>query len=207
MVEMFTKEDFNVFQVEGLEPRMAEIRRVIQPKFQSVDDYVVSKLAPELDEELLVHIAQHRRRTTNAPDFTWSAMGGDKRGYKKYPHFTLGITEDYLVMWLSFIDNPVNEKEMADSFLKQPSLFEGLPEGTVLNFDHTVNNYHEFNTDNLIKGLERWRDVKKGEFQIGRVLLKTETLLSQPAKALDYISETYLSLVPLYQDAIKYSVK
>lgn len=196
---MFEYQDFDVFEVEGLDERMAEVRRVIQPKFQVLDERVVKELEPLLGEELIIHIAQHRRRTTNAPDFTWSAMGGDKRGYKKYPHFTLGINGEYIVMWLSFIDNPLNEKAMADALMKEEELFASLPEDFMINLDHTVNTYHSLKEADLTEALTRWRDVKKGEFQLGRVLLKTDELLNQPEKAIDYMVETYVKLVPFYQ--------
>ena len=196
---MFEYQDFDVFEVEGLDERMAEVRRVIQPKFQALDERVVTELEPVLGEELIIHIAQHRRRTTNAPDFTWSAMGGDKRGYKKYPHFTLGINGEYIVMWLSFIDNPLNEKMMADALMKEKGLFDALPDDFMINLDHTVNNYHSLKDADLTAALTRWRDVKKGEFQLGRILLKTDELLNQPEKAIDYMVETYAKLVPFYQ--------
>lgn len=199
MVKMFRKKEFDAFKVPGLDERMATIRERIQPVFQELDDYFVKELAPLLGEELIVHIAQHRRRTANAPDFTWSAMGGDKRGYKKYPHFTLGINENYIVMWLSFIDNPQNEKAMAQAFIEHPELFEGLTEEFMINLDHTVNNYQPLKEADLVAGLTRWRDVKKGEFQIGRVLIKGDPLLKSPKAAREYMLETYKRLAPLYQ--------
>lgn len=198
-MKMFTQKEFDVFKVAGLDERMAAVREYIQPVFQELDDYFVKKLAPLLGEELLVHIAQHRRRTANAPDFTWSAMGGDKRGYKKYPHFTLGINGDYLVMWLSFIDNPQNEKQMAQYFLDNQEMFKALPNDFQLNLDHTVNNYQSLAEADLGAALVRWRDVRKGEFQIGRVIEKDAILLKKPKDAKAYMLETYQLLVPFYQ--------
>lgn len=199
MGKMFRKKEFDVFKVEGLDQRMAAIRELIQPVFQELDEYFVKALSPLIGEELIVHIAQHRRRTANAPDFTWSAMGGDKRGYKKYPHFTLGINEEYIVMWLSFIDNPQNEQLMAQTLLDNPQLFASLTDGFMVNQDHTVNNYQPLEEADLEAVLSRWRDVKKGEFQIGRVLLKSDPLLKTPKKARDYMLATYQQLIPLYQ--------
>ena len=198
-MKMFTQKEFDVFKVEGLDKRMAAVRQQIQPVFQELDDYFVKELAPLLGEELLIHIAQHRRRTANAPDFTWSAMGGDKRGYKKYPHFTLGITGNYLVMWLSFIDNPLNEKQMAEYFLEHPQLFENLPADFQINLDHTVNNYQPLAEADLQAALTRWRDVKKGEFQIGRVIEKDAIILKKPKVATAYMLESYQLLLPFYQ--------
>ncbi|AQP54777.1 hypothetical protein CBF34_00305 [Vagococcus penaei] len=200
---MFGQKEFDCFKIEGLEARMTAIRAYIQPLFQELDDYFVGQLAPELGSILPVHIAQHRRRTANAPDFTWSAMGGDQRGYKKYPHFQLGITENYLVMWLSFIDNPQFEQAMADDFLLHPELFTDLEADMVINLDHTKNTYELLTVDNLKAGLTRWQTVKKGEFQIGRIIKKENPLLSTPDLAREYMLETYQQLVPLYLRAMQ----
>lgn len=203
MQEMFTKADFTIFETEGLTERMAEIRSQIQPKFQQLDEYFVSELSPLLQQELPIHIAQHRRRTAYAPDNTWSAIGGDKRGYKKYPHFQLAINGEFIAMWLSFIDNPVGEQAMANEFLDNIELFDKLPRDFVISPDHTVNTIVEIATADLEGILTRWRDVKKGEFQIGRVIEKESKLLDDPEAARGYMLETYLELVPLYQLAMK----
>lgn len=200
---MFTKADFTIFETEGLTERMAEIRSQIQPKFQQLDEYFVSELSPLLQQELPIHIAQHRRRTAYAPDNTWSAIGGDKRGYKKYPHFQLAINGEFIAMWLSFIDNPVGEQAMANEFLDNIELFDKLPRDFVISPDHTVNTIVEIATADLEGILTRWRDVKKGEFQIGRVIEKESKLLDDPEAARGYMLETYLELVPLYQLAMK----
>lgn len=202
---MFNETCFDVFNIEGLDARMVGIRKYIQPVFQSINEIVVSELEPFLGEKLPIHIAQHRRRTTNAPDFTWSAMGGNKRGYKKFPHFQLGITPEYVVVWLSFIDNPQNEVLMARKCLDNLDWFEKLPNDFVINTDHTQNNYHALEINQLIKDLTRWKDIKKGEFQIGRVIPK-EVFSEKPSQdILDNILETYLSLIPIYQACCKLS--
>ena len=196
---MFNEACFEVFNIEGLDSRMIGIREKIQPVFQSIDEKLVEELEPLLGEKLPIHIAQHRRRTTNAPNFTWSAMGGNKRGYKKFPHFQLGITPEYVVMWLSFIDNPQNEVLMAQTCLDHLEWFESLPNDFVVNTDHTKNNYHALEKERVIKDLTRWRDVKKGEFQIGRVIQKNRFNTESTDVLFDDILQTYLSLIPIYQ--------
>jgi len=196
---MFNEACFEVFNIEGLDSRMIGVREKIQPVFQSIDEKVVEELEPLLGEKLPIHIAQHRRRTTNAPDFTWSAMGGNKRGYKKFPHFQLGITPEYVVIWLSFIDNPQNEVLMAKTCLDHLEWFEALPNDFVVNTDHTKNNYHALEKEQVIKDLTRWRDVKKGEFQIGRVIQKNRFNTESTDVLFAEILQTYLSLIPIYQ--------
>ncbi|MFP3360630.1 DUF1054 family protein, partial [Planococcus sp. SIMBA_143] len=44
----FTSEDFNTFNIEGLEERMAAIQDRIQPKFQEVGSLLTDYLAAEI---------------------------------------------------------------------------------------------------------------------------------------------------------------
>ena len=108
----FDKADFNVFDIQGLDERMAGIRDRIQPKFRHFAEagahLIVSEAGPE---SVPVHIAKHLRRTKHAPENTWCAIGGDARGYKKYPHFQIGIAKEGVSFYLCLIDQPVKEKE------------------------------------------------------------------------------------------------
>lgn len=196
---MFTKESFDVFEIPGLEKRMSAIRAEIQPKFQELDEYFIEELEPLLGDKLIIHIAQHRRRTTHAPESTWSAMGGDKRGYKKFPHFQLTINDKYLGMWLSFIDNPEFEKEMAQLFLENQASLKDLPKDFVVSLDHTKEKIEKLEKIDLEKALIRWRDVKKGEFMVGRIIKKEDKLLADHEASRKYMLETYQQLVPFYK--------
>ncbi|PZL76457.1 DUF1054 domain-containing protein [Enterococcus plantarum] len=204
---MFTEKDFDVFTIEGLDPRMVGIRSTIQPKFQELDEYFAETLGNQVETEFFVHIAQHRRRTVYPPENTWSALSQKKRGYKMEAHFQLGIWPDYLFMWLSLIDNPKNEKEIAQAFLENQALFEQLDDDFYLSVDHTKPEIEPLKEADLAKHLTRFRDIKKGEFQIGRIIKKTDDLLNNPEKAREYMLKTYEELVPLYQLAIKLQQK
>lgn len=200
---MFTEKDFEIFEIEGLDARMAGIRSTIQPTFQELDDYFAEKLGEKLETEFFVHIAQHRRRTVYPPENTWSALSQKKRGYKMEAHFQLGIWPDYLFMWLSLIDNPKNEQAIAKAFLKNPALFKQLDDDFYISIDHTQPEIEQLKAADLKKQLTRFRDVKKGEFQIGRIIEKTDPILNDPEKARDYMLQTYKELLPLYQLAIE----
>lgn len=195
---MFSEKSFDVFKVAGLESRMAAIRSEIQPVFQELDDYFKENLEQSLHEEFFVHIAQHRRRSVHPPENTWSAISRKKRGYKMDPHFQLGIFPEYIFMWLSFIDNPKNEKEMAQQLLDHQELFANL-EDFYVSLDHTQDKVELLKDVDLTKALERFRDVKKGEFQIGRIIPWDSELLEQPEKARAYMLATYEALVPIYK--------
>src|SRR5699024_11327687 len=53
--------------------------------------------------DMHLHIAKHARRTVNPPNDTWMAIAGNKRGYKKHPHFQVGLWDDHLFIWLAYI--------------------------------------------------------------------------------------------------------
>ena len=92
---MFTQKSFEIFKIEGLEPRMTEIRSEIQPVFSEIGQKLLTELSVKIpNQEFYFHIAQHRRRTANAPENTWSAISTKVRGYKMEAHFQLGIWED-----------------------------------------------------------------------------------------------------------------
>ena len=196
---MFNEKSFDIFEIEGLDERMNAIRAEIQPVFQAVGEKVVASLAPELGEELIIHIAQHRRRTTHAPESTWAAFGGNKRGYKRFPHFELTINDDYVGMWLSFIDNPEYEKEMAQAFIDHKAIISSLDEDFFISLDHTQPNVFKLSDTDLEKGLIRWRDVKKGEFMVGRIIRKEDEKILDSQAQLEYILATYKSLTHLYK--------
>lgn len=199
----FNQTSFTTMTIPGLDERMASIREHIQPVFQWYGNQAVDVLTEELQEPMYLHIAQHRRRTANAPDFTWSAISYSKRGYKRYPHFTLGITATHIVIWLSLIDNPDEEVEIGKTLLKNSDLFDDYLEKYQLNLDHTKNDYATLTRDNLEKGLTRFCQVKKGEFQIGRVLTADDVRTQTSEEVGQVIIETYQSLLPIYHLACK----
>lgn len=202
---MFTENSFNVFEVAGLDARMAAIRAEIQPTFQQLDEVFQQKLEPLLNEKLFIHIAQHRRRTTYPPENTWSALSRQKRGYKMEPHFQLGIWPDYVFMWLSCIDQPKNEQAIAQALLDNQGIFENLSPDYVLSGDHTQPKVEKLSPENTERLLKRFRDVKKGEFQVGRIIKKDDPLWKNPAAAEAYMVDTYEKLVPLFQLALQAS--
>lgn len=91
----FMEEDFDAFTIDGLDERMEAIRERIQPKFKSIGDELSGPLSEMTGKEMHVHIAKHARRTKNPPNDTWMAFCHDKRGYKKHPHFQIGLFDDH----------------------------------------------------------------------------------------------------------------
>ena len=155
-------------------------------------------LSQNFNRTFYLHIAQHLRRTVHPPENTWAAMSEGKRGYKMNAHFQIGIWPEYVFMWLAIIDQPKNQKEMAEILLQHPTIFDSLPKDSVISLDHTKPEILPLTPENLKSALIRLNTVKKAEFQIGRVIKKDSPLWHTPAKAMQYIEETYTSLLPIY---------
>lgn len=196
----FNKEDFNVFDIQGLDERMAGIRERIQPKFRHFAAAGARLIVSEVDAESVpVHVAKHLRRTKHAPENTWCAIGGDTRGYKKYPHFQIGIAKEGVSFYLCLIDQPVKEKEMAAALLERIPELGHLPRDYVVSVDHTVSTVLPIEDVDWQPILIRLRDVKKAELLIGRKLAPADPRLATEVGTLAVMEETLSELLPIYQ--------
>lgn len=197
----FAKEDFQTFLIDGLDERMEAIQTRIQPKFQTIGQELVTYLSNKLNQELYLHIAKHARRTVNPPNDTWLAIADNKRGYKQHPHFQVGLFDDHLFIWLALIYELPNKQKIAESFLEQYDRIKQLPNSFVVSLDHTKKDAIPLN-EVTKANLERFRDVKKAEFLIGKHLDYQNPVLKDAQKLFHTITDTYDQLLPFYQLAI-----
>ena len=194
---MFTQNHFEIFSIDGLEARMAEIRSEIQPVFSEIGQKLLTKLSAKIsNQEFYFHIAQHRRRTANAPENTWSAISTKARGYKMKAHFQLGIWEDYVFIYLSMIDQPKKQKEYAE-LLTNLSVEKMLTEDFIISKDHTK--AEVFPLSAFSEAAERLGKVKKSELEIGRLWSKERFDGKEDSKILAEMLETIDQLLPIYQ--------
>lgn len=194
---MFTEQSFSVFEVEGLDERMAAIRSTIQPIFQTVGEELRQSLQEEWPQPLFLHIAQHRRRTVYPPECTWMAIGTHKRGYKMEAHFQLVIWPEYVGIWLSMIDQPKEKARMAQCLLENKPNLQQLPKDFLLSPDHTQSS--TYGMDEADQWMNRFKKVKKSELQIGRIIKKEDAIWQTPAQSRDYLLATYQMLLPLFR--------
>ena len=194
---MFTQKSFEIFSIDGLEARMAEIRSEIQPVFSEIGQKLLTKLSAKIsNQEFYFHIAQHRRRTANAPENTWSAISTKARGYKMEAHFQLGIWEDYVFIYLSMIDQPKKQKEYAE-LLTNLSVEKMLTEEFIISKDHAK--AEVFPLSAFSEAAERLGKVKKSELEIGRLWSKERFDGKEDSKILAEMLETIDQLLPIYQ--------
>lgn len=204
MSYIFDQKSFAVFEVDGVDQRMEAVRSNIQPSFDHFGNLVAQFLQEELKLEAtpFVHIAKHLRRTVYPVESTWCAIGGDKRGYKKYPHFQIGINEDYLFFMLSFIDNIEHKSEIAQSFKENIGDFENLPVDYVMIPDHTKLDYQFIKDMDLASYFDRLRKVKKTELMIGRIVRKDEASSFSTEDYATWLEKTTQDLIPFYIQAM-----
>ncbi|WP_188205660.1 YktB family protein [Alkalibacillus aidingensis] len=200
----FNQHDFETFQIEGLDERMTVIQERIQPKFQAIGDVIAADLAAMIGNEMFLHIAKHARRTVNPPSDTWSAYCHDKRGYKKHPHFQIGLWDDHLFLWLAYIYEMPNKNTIGNQFLQNSDVItSNVPTDYVISLDHTKKDAQTLEEIDLTKALERFTNVKKGEFLIGRHISKDDPILTDGDALLTEIRTTFETLLPIYKLSMK----
>lgn len=201
----FTPKDFAVFSIEGLDERMEAIREQIQPKFKEIGTLLCDELAVLAGNEMFLHIAKHARRTVNPPKDTWLAICHDKRGYKKHPHFQVGLFNDHVFIWLACIYEAPNKTQIAENFLRNiDALSDMIPSDFVISLDHTQKNslsMKDLSGEQLEESLVRFRDVKKAEFLVGRHIPSGDRILENGDEFIGIVKHTFKTLMPLYQMA------
>lgn len=196
----FSTEDFKTFTIEGLEPRMEAIRSSIQPKFQLIGEELRLYIETLLNQDMHLHIAQHARRTTNPPKDTWLAVAANKRGYKKHPHFQVGLFDDHLFVWLAYIYELPGKQDIAKLFLEnEHDIKETVPNSYMVSLDHTKKQAEPFQTLDLTASLERFRDVKKAEWLVGRHFSATDPLVQDGEALMNELKSTVQTLLSLYK--------
>ncbi|MFB4164710.1 YktB family protein [Alteribacillus sp. JSM 102045] len=201
----FQSSDFDTFHIDGLDERMEAIQERIQPKFKEIGDFLTDELSMMLGKEMYLHIAKHARRTKNPPTDTWLGIADNKRGYKKHPHFQVGLFDDHVFLWLAYIYEMPDKQEVAKSFLENKEDILSLPDDYVISLDHTKKDAFSINEiaeDKLTESLTRFRDVKKGEFLIGKHIKKDDPLLKDGEAFLQEAKQTFETLVPFYELSI-----
>jgi uncharacterized protein YktB (UPF0637 family) len=201
-LKMFTYEDFQVFQIPGLENRMEAIKKQIRPKFAVIGEHLAHFLTPLLGEPVILHIAKHARRTVHPPDETWLALSTSKRGYKSLPHFQLGLRENQLFLWFALIYEAPNKPAFARRLRENNEAFAQLPDTFFVSLDHTKPDAiakREISEDKWDEILHRLEQVKKCEFLCGELFTPAEATKLNQEQLIQRAEQTFTRLLPLYQ--------
>lgn len=196
------EEDFQVFEIEGLEERMEALTTIIRPKFQQLGESFSGYFSTQTGEEFFAHVAKHARRTVNPPKDSWVAFAPYKRGYKSLPHFQIGLWGTHIFIVVAIIYEAPQKQEMAQRLLANIQTIKNLADDYVLSGDHmqpTVISLEEARDENLEQLLVRLRDVKKGEFLIGRHIQAKEAVKLSEEQFLQVVEQTFEELLPVYK--------
>ncbi|UKJ46216.1 YktB family protein [Lysinibacillus sp. ACHW1.5] len=197
----WTNKDFKVFTIDGLEQRMDALNLHVRPKFNQLGEDFSAYFSSQLGEEFFPHVAKHARRTVNPPKDSWVAFAPYKRGYKSLPHFQIGLWHTHLFIVLAIIYEAPQKNVMAERLLAHKSLIEQLPDDFIVSGDHMspeAVSLEEAREDKLEELLIRLRDVKKGEFLIGRHIPKEQATKLTVSELHQLTEDTFNSLLPLY---------
>ncbi|WP_058306980.1 YktB family protein [Gracilibacillus massiliensis] len=199
----FSKKDFETFHIDGLDQRMEAIQERIQPKFRSIYEEITDNLNEVTGHDMYLHIAKHARRTVNPPKDTWSAYCHNKRGYKKHPHFQVGLWEDNLFIWLAFIYELPHKSEIAQKFLNElEDIQQTIPKDFQISLDHMKNQASLISETDLQESLERFKKVKKGEFLVGRRIAADDPIIKDGDQLVTTIKQTIQQLAPIYRSSM-----
>ncbi|MFS0727716.1 DUF1054 domain-containing protein [Paenibacillus sp. 1P07SE] len=199
----FAPEDFDVFAIPGLEPRMEALIERIRPKLHQLGDDLAPVLSVLCGEAMYPHVAKHARRTVHPPNDTWVAYARNKRGYKAHPHFQIGLFESHLFIQFALIYEATGKTEFAGRALKQTSkLRKQIPEGFTWSGDHTQPEgtlHRDLSAKELKALLERLKTVKSAEVLCGLVLDRKDPLLQDGPGLIAAAEQTFETLLPLYR--------
>lgn len=198
----WTNQDFDVFQINGLEQRMDALISLVRPKFNILGEEFSTYFSSKLGEEFYPHVAKHARRTVNPPKDSWVAFAPYKRGYKALPHFQIGLWGTHLFIVLAIIYEAPQKNMFAERLLAKKTLFNELPNDYIVSGDHMsplAIPLSEAKDDKLEQLLVRLRDVKKGEFLVGRHISREKTITLSADNLHHLIEETFDSLLPIYK--------
>lgn len=201
----WTADDFDAMTVPGLAPRMERIRAEIQPKFIQLAEHFEPWLTRELGVPMHTHVAKHARRTVHPPESTWVAFSADNRGYKKHPHFQIGLFSTHVFALFGYIDEGVDKAAFGSRVAaRSDDIFAMLPGDFAVIEDHTSPEWklvRDLGPDGLKRVAERLTAVKKAEMLIGRIVARDEAANMTGPTFVRLVEEAFASARPLYEIA------
>lgn len=196
----FTDEDFKVFTVDGLEPRMEALIKMTRPKLEALGHHFSQFLTEHTGETYYPHVAKHLRRKTNPPHDTWVAFATNKRGYKMLPHFQIGLFGSHAFVQYGVIYESPEKQRMAEQWEKNIDHIMQLPETFMMKKDHMKEDYimmSDLSKDDVLTAIDRLKNVKKGELLFGKVYYPEDPALTDDQTFIEEVEKTFLTLLSL----------
>jgi uncharacterized protein YktB (UPF0637 family) len=199
----FTEKDFDTFTIDGLDARMEVLKETVRPKLETLGDYFAPILQGLTNDEMHVHVAKHARRSVNPPEDSWVAFSNNKRGYKKLPHFQIGLWKTHVFVWFALIYESPLKKEYGALFEEHlEDISKHVPGHFVWSPDHTkpdTRMHRELSDEQLKTLVERLQTIKKAELLCGITLSKEEVIKMSSNEFLNAIEDAFTKVAYLYR--------
>lgn len=199
----FTDQDFNVFEIEGLESRMEALIDTIRPKLQALGQHFSQELSVLSGEEIFSHVAKHARRTINPPKDTWVAFAANKRGYKMMPHFQIGLWGTHLFIWYAVIYEAPSKADIGKKFMQHADFIQNhVPAEFVWSLDHMQpgsQKHQDLSSEDLEMMFTRLQTIKKAELLCGIQIPRKQAVKMSGDELIEKITKTFEQLMPLYK--------
>ncbi|GAA0452907.1 DUF1054 domain-containing protein [Alkalibacillus silvisoli] len=198
----FEQADFDVFMIDGLEERMTELKSRVSPKLEAIAENLEPTLSSLAGDEMYVHVAKHARRKTNPPSDTWAALASNKRGYKKLPHFQVGMWESHVFIWFAVIyESPIKGDFAKQLKNNKDEVLNTIPEHFVWSKDHTkpdTVSHIDMKEGKFDEIVDRLENVKKAEILCGQTFNRDDERLKDGEAFIKTCEETIETLMSLY---------
>jgi uncharacterized protein YktB (UPF0637 family) len=207
----FTSKDFEVFTIDGLEPRMKQLIAQVRPKLTSMGESLSPYLSTLCGEEMFPHVAKHARRTINAPNDTWVAWANNKRGYKAHPHFQVGLWSTHLFIQFAIIYESNNKTIFASHLEEQLSRIRStIPDHFFWSMDHMqpdVTLQQDMDDKSFEQIIYKLKHIKKSEALCGIQIMQDDPILLNSNALEAKIEQTFEQVLPLYRLSFEFLSK
>jgi uncharacterized protein YktB (UPF0637 family) len=198
--------DFEVFDVPGLDERMAALKAHLRIKLQQLGVDFANELSKLCGVTMYAHVAKHARRTVNPPNDSWVAFCPDKRGYKKHPHFQIGAWGTHAFATFGLIyESPLRHDYAAELKAHAEEIVARIPSHYVWIPNHMDPNAIPANQVDSLKLHELATQLAKGrqgELLVGVKLSKNEAIQMNPDELESVVRDCFQVLLPLYKMAV-----
>ncbi len=199
MISVFTNQDFEIFNDQTLAGRMRLIKTVIDPKFEQLAPTIITSLQTPGKPAFYAHVAKHLRRFKNPPVDTWVAFSQNKRSYKAWPHFELGLWPDRLFIYFDILDECKPAVQARMRLTDLAPLLTALPADYVISNNHGVPSTQPATPAHIMQAIQKFDQYKHSELVVGRAVLAGDPLFEDADMLNRLIITTFKQLLPIYQ--------
>jgi len=202
----FVAGDFRIFDVQGFNPRMTEIRARVRPKLDAFGGRLASSVSRSVGDDVFAHVARHARRTVNPPDDTWVAFGPDARGYKKHGHFKIAVSRSAVRFLFEIGPEHAEKRRWAAAWKKNaPKVGPVLRRVKHLAWfknehdDEPASPLADLTPEGLAELADELTRTRDGQFVVGRAVPADEAARWTAAQYRSAALDTFRALAPLYR--------